>query len=54
MFSKFHKGMLHRGVYLATSAYETGFISTQTGDEMIDEAIRAASDVLKKISESKA
>jgi len=54
MFARFHKGMLDRGVYLACSAYETGFISTQTSDEMIDEAIRAATDVLKKISESEA
>jgi len=54
MFARFHKGMLDRGIYLACSAYETGFISSQTSDEMIDVAIRAASDVLKEISESEA
>jgi len=49
MFAKFHSGMLDQGIYLACSAYETGFISTQTTDEMIDEAISAAASVMKEI-----
>ena len=49
-FAKFHKGMLDRAVYLACSAYETGFISTQISDEMIDEVIESADSVLKEIS----
>ena len=49
MFAKFHKGMLDRGVYLACSSYETGFISTQTSDEMIDDAIQAAYETLSEI-----
>ena len=49
-FAKFHKGMLDRGIYLACSAYETGFISTQINDEMIDEAIAAAESVLQEIA----
>jgi len=50
MFAKFHSGMLEQGVYLACSAYETGFISTQTTDEMIDDAISAATSVMKEIA----
>ena len=49
LFAKFHKGMLDRGVYLACSSFETGFISTATTDEMIDEAIKAAYETLKEI-----
>ncbi len=52
-FAKFHRGMLDRGIYLACSAYETGFISTQTTDAMIEETIRAAYIVLQEIAESK-
>ena len=52
-FARFHKGMLDRGIYLACSAYETGFISTETSDEMIEETIRAAQSVMKEIAESR-
>ncbi len=51
-FAKFHKGMLDRGVYLACSAYETGFISTMISDEIIDETISAAEAVMKEIADS--
>ena len=51
-FAKFHSGMLARGVYLACSAYETGFISTETSDEMIDVAITAAYEVMREIADS--
>jgi len=49
MFAKFHKGMLDKGIYLACSSYETGFISTVTTDEMIDETIKAAYEVMAEI-----
>ena len=49
-FAKFHQGMLDRGIYLACSAYETGFVSTQTTDAMIDETIAAAEEVLTEIA----
>ncbi len=49
MFAKFHKGMLDRGVYLACSSYETGFICTETTDDMIDEAIEAAYETMAEI-----
>ncbi|MDD2450712.1 glutamate-1-semialdehyde 2,1-aminomutase [Sulfurovum sp.] len=50
MFAKFHKGMLDRGVYLACSSFEAGFISTATTDEMIDEAIKAAYETLAELT----
>lgn len=49
LFAKFHKGMLDRGIYLACSSYETGFISTATTDEMIEQAIKAAYETLAEI-----
>jgi len=50
LFAKFHKGMLDRGIYLACSSFETGFISTAVTDEMIDETIKAAYETLKEIT----
>ena len=49
-FAKFHKGMLDRGIYLACSSYETGFICTAMTDEMIDQAIDAAKETLAEIA----
>lgn len=49
LFAKFHKGMLDRGVYLACSSFETGFISAAITDEMIDASIKAAYETLKEI-----
>jgi glutamate-1-semialdehyde 2,1-aminomutase len=49
LFGKFHGEMLSRGVYLACSSYETGFISTATTDEMIEDAILSAKEALIKI-----
>ncbi len=48
-FAKFFHGMLQRGVYLACSSYETGFISTAITDEMIEKAIVAAYEVMREI-----
>ncbi len=48
-FAKFHSGMLRRGVYLACSAFETGFISTVMSDEMIEQAIIAAYETMREI-----
>lgn len=48
-FAKFHKGMLDRGIYLACSSYETGFICAATTDEMIETTIKAAYDVMAEI-----
>jgi len=48
-FAKFHGGMLKRGIYLACSSYETGFISTEITNEMIEETILAAYEVMREI-----
>jgi glutamate-1-semialdehyde 2,1-aminomutase len=45
-FASFHRGMLERGVYLAPSQFEAGFLSTAHGDAEIDATVEAARDVL--------
>jgi glutamate-1-semialdehyde 2,1-aminomutase len=44
-FAKFHAAMLERGFYFACSQFETGFISTQITDAMIEETVAAADEV---------
>jgi glutamate-1-semialdehyde 2,1-aminomutase len=41
-FNRFFHGMLERGVYLAPSAFEAGFMSSAHGDAEIDATIEAA------------
>ena len=41
-FNRFFHEMLKRGVYLAPSAYEAGFVSAAHGEREIDETLRAA------------
>ena len=48
-FSRFFHGMLDRGVYLAPSQFEAGFISTAHTSAEIEETIRAAEAVLKTL-----
>jgi glutamate-1-semialdehyde 2,1-aminomutase len=48
-FGVFHRAMLDRGVYLAPSQFEAGFVSTVHGDAEIDATITAASEVLAAI-----
>ena len=50
LFAKFHAGMLAEGFYFACSLYETGFISTATTDEMIEDTIKASAKVFKEIA----
>ena len=49
LFAKFHSAMLDEGFYFACSLYETGFISTATTDQMVEDTIAAAARVFKKI-----
>lgn len=42
MFKRFFHLMLDEGVYLAPSAYETGFVSTAHSDEIIEKTLVAA------------
>merc|ERR1719191_1960984 len=44
-FARWHRGMLERGVYLAPSQYEAGFVSLAHTEEDIDKTIAAAKEV---------
>jgi glutamate-1-semialdehyde 2,1-aminomutase len=46
-FNKFFHGMLARGVYLAPSAYEAGFVSAAHGATEIDATLAAAREAFK-------
>jgi glutamate-1-semialdehyde 2,1-aminomutase len=48
-FAAFHRGMLERGVYLAPSQFEAGFVSTAHGDAEIDATIEAARDAFASL-----
>ncbi|MEP0917836.1 glutamate-1-semialdehyde 2,1-aminomutase [Leptolyngbya sp. DQ-M1] len=48
-FSKFHRGMLEQGVYLAPSQFEAGFTSLAHTDEDIDRTIEAARSVMSSL-----
>ncbi len=48
-FNKFFHGMLDRGIYLAPSRFETGFISTAHSEEDIDKTVEAAQAVMKTL-----
>ncbi|MEM9946554.1 MAG: glutamate-1-semialdehyde 2,1-aminomutase, partial [Cyanobacteria bacterium P01_D01_bin.36] len=48
-FSRFHRGMLEEGIYLAPSQFEAGFTSLAHTDEDIDQTIAAARRVLADI-----
>lgn len=48
-FSRFHRGMLEEGIYLAPSQYEAGFTSLAHTDEDIEQTIAAARRVLSTL-----
>ena len=47
LFGKFFQGMLERGVYLAPSQFEAGFISTAHSNTEIEATVQAATDTLQ-------
>jgi len=49
LFSSFFQGMLSRGVYIAPSQFEAGFISTTHDHAVIDATIQAASESLNML-----
>ncbi len=49
-FKRFFHGMLERGVYLAPSAYEAGFLSITHDDTVIDDTLAAMDATLAAIS----
>jgi glutamate-1-semialdehyde 2,1-aminomutase len=48
-FSRFFMGMLNRGIYLAPSQFEAGFISLAHSKADIDTTVRAAFETLKRL-----
>ncbi|MBD1926322.1 glutamate-1-semialdehyde 2,1-aminomutase [Trichocoleus sp. FACHB-90] len=48
-FSRFHRGMLERGVYLAPSQFEAGFTSLAHTEEDIDRTLAAAREVMSSL-----
>jgi glutamate-1-semialdehyde 2,1-aminomutase len=49
-YAKFFRGMLERGVYLAPSQFEAGFISVAHTTADIDQTVKAAAKVLRVIA----
>jgi glutamate-1-semialdehyde 2,1-aminomutase len=48
-FGRFFRGMLERGIYLAPSQFEAGFISTAHTGEIIGITVEAAEQALKVV-----
>ncbi|OIP73446.1 MAG: glutamate-1-semialdehyde-2,1-aminomutase [Oscillatoriales cyanobacterium CG2_30_40_61] len=48
-FSRFHRGMLERGIYLAPSQFEAGFTSLAHTDEDIDQTLAVAREVMSSL-----
>ncbi len=48
-FSRFHRGMLERGIYLAPSQFEAGFTSLAHTEEDIDRTLAAAREVMANL-----
>ena len=48
-FAKFHHEMIKRGFYFACSQYEAAFMCTEITNEMIDECIAAADEIMKEL-----
>ena len=48
-FSRFHRAMLERGVYLAPSQFEAGFTSLAHTEEDVDKTIATAKDVFASL-----
>jgi len=48
-FGRWHRAMLERGVYLAPSTYEAGFMSLAHTDADIEQTIAIAEEVMKII-----
>ncbi len=49
-FSRYYKGMLSQGIYLAPSQFEAAFVSAAHDEQVIDQTIQAAASVFKSLS----
>jgi glutamate-1-semialdehyde 2,1-aminomutase len=47
LFRKFFHAALDRGVYLAPSAFEAGFVSAAHGDREVDETLARLEDAMR-------
>ena len=50
VFNTFFHGMLERGIYLAPSAYEAGFMSIKHSDADIEASIKAADEIFAEMA----
>jgi glutamate-1-semialdehyde 2,1-aminomutase len=48
-FGRYFQGMLERGVYLAPSQFEAGFISAAHNEGVVEETLNAAEAVFKTL-----
>ncbi len=48
-FSSYYRGMLEKGIYLAPSQFEAGFVSAAHSDDDIEATVKAAGEVLKTV-----
>ncbi|MDE4454378.1 glutamate-1-semialdehyde 2,1-aminomutase [Psychrobacter sp. DAB_AL62B] len=51
-FNTFFHGMLDRGIYLAPSAYEAGFMSIKHSNEDLDASIKAADEIFAEMAKA--
>jgi glutamate-1-semialdehyde 2,1-aminomutase len=50
-FNRFFHEMLSRGVYLAPSAYEAGFVSAAHGDAEVEATLAAAREAFARLDQ---
>jgi glutamate-1-semialdehyde 2,1-aminomutase len=48
-FTRFHRGMLERGIYLAPSQFEAGFTSLAHTQPDLDKTLTAAQEVFRSL-----
>jgi glutamate-1-semialdehyde 2,1-aminomutase len=53
-FNRFFHAMLERGVYLAPSAYEAGFVSSAHGNTEIEQTVAAAREAFATLKQGTA
>ena len=51
-FARFHRALLERGVFLAPSAFEAGFVSTVHGDAEVELTLAAAREAARDVAEA--
>ena len=52
LFNTFFHGMLARGIYLAPSAYEAGFMSIKHSSDDLDKSVQAAAEIFAEMAVS--